>query len=363
MYGNPQWNPGNTGATGVNGSNAVGEKAIELLYGEAAPYLEQRKAALEQILILRDFNERHHMGVTALQAEALRVDSHIKALEPAVTTVRNFRQAAADVTKRSNQGSSSGSASTSPIDPSQKKTLFDGSSPSTGYGVGSASPFHTIALQFENPLYADVLQLRAQIFAEEDTLALLLDHYCTLQDGSKASTSTPTPDSMIALLVRDAQEVGRRIFAYQFMLHRLLRRLQLPISSSPGKDALAPSGLPPSSSTGIASTATTLSSSSFPPRPSHPPSKKLSALVGVLTATSVSPPSSSGKQHSNASSSRPSITASSCGIIQAPTSRLSPKSALKIQFPQASDKLIDKVLKSCGNDPIAAKKRLQSLSS
>lgn len=372
----PEWNPNFNPAGGHTSFNVVGERIHQLLYNDAAPYLEERKAALEQMAILQDLNERHGVGVTALQVEGSRLEFHWKALEPVVSAARRLQLAVENASNlcRETESGNDSTATTIPVTKIFPPGQNDSTSPTT-----SAYTFHNIALEFENPVYPRVLELRAHILAEEDILRWLMEYYCTLEDGGKANITSSTPDTMISSFIRDTQEAGRRIFEYKFKLHRLLRQLQLPIQDEPSQCLASSSSLPATSSSPLDIKPTATDPPLLPAAPSRPPPEKAaSKTVPALSATSVCPPSSSsssGKHErkgysNNTSSLSPSFLSppppgsNTVGeVIPSPPSRLSPRSALKVQFPQASEKLIDKVLTNCGSDPVAAKKKMDSLCS
>lgn len=328
----------------------IGRTVSKRLYEELAPNLADRKAALEQTAVLSDLSERHKMGLAALQKNASQIQNHLRKVDPALNTAKNFSQAAEKIDTTEEKSWNSTTLSTSP---GSTATLSSSSTNGTSSAVSPYS-FHKIVLDFENPLYAEVLNLRAQALAEEDTLALLLQHYCTVQEEDKASSLSAPPEGVVESLVRDSQERGRKMFLYKFQLHRLLRHLHLPIEDDPPKPLTASSPAVPSPSQRIASP-----SASSPSLSPDLPKKKAGSALPFLSATAVCPSSSKGKVGKKSTATASASTAA----VPPQASSLSPKSALKVAFPQASEKMIEKVLNNCNNDVLAAKIKLQSLSS
>lgn len=166
--------------------------------------------------------------------------------------------------------------------------------------VDETIPKHQQALVCENPVHLRLLQLKAAVSAEEDVMELLLK----VQGEDRFSSV----DDYLRYVI----ESGRRIFHAKFLMHRLSRELMIPI-----EDMSAPSPVP---STGIVALTSASTSSNNSP--------------GILTAVAQAPPV---------------------------PKRLPPKAALKISFPQASDKMIEKALLSSKNDMAAARKKLKQM--
>eukprot|EP00796_Vickermania_ingenoplastis_P013316 gene13316-9152_t len=241
-------------------SDAAARSTVRL-HESAAEYLTMRRAAMDHMAQLDYYNEHLRAATGALVAEDQRLQRHLSATQQVQGLVKELTS--------NNQ------------DPIEIEV-------------------HQQALQCEQPEHMKVLQLKAEVLAEESVLDLLT------QRMSKGGFDS------VEEFLKDSLESGRRIFFSKFLMHRLQRQLHIPFE----EPAPAPSPAP----------ASALTSS-----PAKAPA--------VLSATAASPPKPA-----------PPVP-----------KRLPPKAALRASFPRASDKMIDKALASAGNNMSAARKKLKEL--